>query len=74
MQFTYMQHMRNNNLEISPAASSVVPDNGLYLIQKISEVRATGSSMFYCKVLTKCKIKSYYYYYYYYYYLYHYHN
>ena len=52
MQFTYMQHMRNNNLEISPAASSVVPANGLYLIQKISEVRATGSSMFYCKVLT----------------------
>ena len=52
MQFTYMQHTRNNNLEISPAASSVVPANGLYLIQKISEVRATGSSMFYCKVLT----------------------
>lgn len=52
MQFTYMQHMRNNNLEISPAASSVVPANGLYLIQKISKVRATGSSMFYCKVLT----------------------
>ena len=52
MQFTYVQHMRNNNLEISPAASSVVPANGLYLIQKISKVRATGSSMFYCKVLT----------------------
>ena len=52
MQFTYMQHMPNNNLEISPAASSVVPANGLYLIQKISKVRATGSSMFYCKVLT----------------------
>ena len=52
MQFTYMQYMRNNNLEISPAASSVVPANGLYLIQKISKVRATGSSMFYCKVLT----------------------
>ena len=72
MQFPYMQHMRDNNLEISPAASSVVPANGLYLIKKISEVRATGSSMFYCKVLNKCKIKSYYYYYYY--YLYHYHN
>ena len=52
MQFTYMQHMHNNNLEISPAASSVVPANGLYLIKKISKVRATGSSMFYNKVLT----------------------